>query len=86
MRLYLDGSVRVYSTGVELGQGITSVLAQIATEEFGVPLEKVTVVLGDLDTSPSSGPTVASRSTYVGGNALLLTAGELKSGVLDVAA
>ena len=86
MQLCLDGSIKVYSTAVELGQGITSVLAQIAAEEFGVSLEKVTVVLGDVDTSPSSGPTVASRSTYVHGNALLMAAGSLKSKVLEVAA
>jgi len=57
----------------------------VAAEEFGVPLEKVTVVLGDIDTSPKSGPTVASRITYVCGNAFLLAASALKDRILNVA-
>jgi len=84
--LYLDGTIKVYSTAVDYGQGADTVLAQIAATEFGVPLEKVEVVLGDIDTAPKSGPQIASRHTYVAGNALLLAAGELKRRILDVAA
>jgi len=86
LQLCLDGTLKVYSTAVDYGQGTTSVLALICAEEFGVPLERVSVLLGDIDTAPKSGPQVASRHTYVAGNALLLAAGELKSRVLNVAA
>ncbi|NIO11546.1 MAG: molybdopterin-dependent oxidoreductase, partial [Deltaproteobacteria bacterium] len=81
VQLMSDGTVKVYSTAVEMGQGITNVLTQIAMEEFGLPAAQVSVVLGDTDIAQKSGPTTASRQTYVSGNALLLASRKLKARV-----
>jgi CO/xanthine dehydrogenase Mo-binding subunit len=68
--LHADGSV-LFSVGTtELGQGMTTVLSQIVAEELGVPFEWVHMTAPDTSRVPDSGPTVASRSTTMSGNAL----------------
>jgi xanthine dehydrogenase YagR molybdenum-binding subunit len=53
VRLTADGRVHVASAGHELGQGMYTMMAQVAAEELGVPLERVTVSLGDSDLPPA---------------------------------
>lgn len=53
VRLSADGRVHVSSAGHELGQGMYTMMAQVAAEELGVPLERVTVLLGDTDLPPA---------------------------------
>ncbi len=66
-----DGSVRIFIGNTEMGQGARSVISQIAAEALAAPFEMVH--LGSTDTSrvPDSGPTVASRTTVMSGNAVL---------------
>jgi CO/xanthine dehydrogenase Mo-binding subunit len=68
--VHSDGSI-LFSVGTtEIGQGMTTVLAQIVAEELGAPLEWVDMLPVDTSRVPDSGPTVASRSTTMSGNAL----------------
>lgn len=53
VRLTADGRVHVSSAGHELGQGMCTMMAQVAAEELGVPIERVTVALGDSDLPPA---------------------------------
>jgi carbon-monoxide dehydrogenase large subunit/6-hydroxypseudooxynicotine dehydrogenase subunit gamma len=64
------GTVHVYSGGTSLGQGIETVLAQIAADALGVGLDAVRVVNGDTALQPFGSGSWASRSTVVGGNAV----------------
>lgn len=64
------GRVRVHSGGTSLGQGIETVLAQVAADEFGVDVERVDVVNGDTQLQPHGTGSWASRSTVVAGNAV----------------
>src|SRR5579859_7696717 len=64
------GTVHVYSGGTSLGQGIETVLAQIAADALGVDLGTVRVVAGDTALQPFGSGSWASRSTVVGGNAV----------------
>ena len=64
------GTVHVYSGGTSLGQGIETVLAQIAADALGVDLGTVRVVNGDTALQPFGSGSWASRSTVVGGNAV----------------
>jgi CO/xanthine dehydrogenase Mo-binding subunit len=80
-----DGTLKIYSTAVEMGQGITTVLAQIAAHELGLTGEEISVTLGDTDLAQKSGPTTASRQTYVSGNALLMALGKLKERLAEKA-
>lgn len=81
-----DGSVNVAIGGTELGQGAFTVMAQLAAEELGCSLGAIRVVPVNTDLVPDSGPTVASRTTVMSGNAVLDAARQLKQRMLEVAA
>ncbi|MGP3911410.1 xanthine dehydrogenase family protein molybdopterin-binding subunit [Nonomuraea sp. 10N515B] len=81
-----DGTVRVHSGGTSLGQGIETVLAQIAAEPLGVDPREVEVVNGDTELQPFGGGSWASRSTVVSGSAVRLAAEAVAVRALRVAA
>lgn len=70
IKLHGDGSVTVLTGSTELGQGSHTVLAQIAAEEFGIPLESVQVVASDTAIVPFERSTGASRTTTLMGRAV----------------
>lgn len=86
MCIMKDGSVQCAIGNVEMGQGARTVLAQIAADALGAPYELVNVVETDTSMVPDSGPTVASRTTFMSGNSLMNAAKELKPRLLEVAA
>src|SRR5262245_20185197 len=65
-----SGGVQVFSGGTSLGQGIETVLAQIAADALGVDPGAVDVVNGDTQLQPFGTGSWASRSTVVTGNAV----------------
>ena len=66
-------------TGVaSLGQGVETVVAQIAASELDVPAEAIAVHHHDTPTWTSGFGSFASRSTVVAGNAVALAAQELR--------
>jgi aerobic carbon-monoxide dehydrogenase large subunit len=64
-----DGVIEVFSAVNQMGQGIATTLAQLVVDVFGVPIEKVRVVLGDTDRGDGFG-SAGSRSLFTGGSAL----------------
>ena len=81
-----DGSVNVAIGGTELGQGAFTVMAQLTAEALGCALPSVRVMPVSTDAVPDSGPTVASRTTVMSGNAVLDAARKLKERMVEVAA
>jgi CO/xanthine dehydrogenase Mo-binding subunit len=71
VQVYADGSVSVFSGSTEIGQGSHTVLAQIAAEEMGVPIEKVRLVGSDTAITLFERSTGASRTTTLMGRAVL---------------
>lgn len=65
-----DGSVTIAVGTTELGQGMFTVLTQIAAEELGCDPKLIRLVEPDTSRVPDSGPTVASRTTLMSGNAI----------------
>ncbi len=65
-----DGSVTLAVGTTEIGQGMITVLSQIAAEELGCAMDCIRVVEPDTSRVPDSGPTVASRTTLMSGNAI----------------
>ena len=65
--------IEVFSAVNPMGQGIATTLAQLVVDVFGVPIEKVRVVLGDTDRGDGFG-SAGSRSLFTGGSALHLGA------------
>lgn len=80
------GSVRVLTGGASVGQGIETVLAQIAADRLQVPLEDIEVIHTDTDLLPDGVGSWASRSTVVGGSAVMLAAEATAEKALRVAA
>jgi len=79
------GAVTLISGASELGQGSETVLAMIAAEEMGVPLEAVTIRNSDTDLKPWDVGAHASRTTFVAGNSARLAAREIKQKLLETA-
>jgi CO/xanthine dehydrogenase Mo-binding subunit len=81
-----DGSALVGVGLTDFGQGARTMYAQVASEVLGIPLERITVRQADTDSVHDSGPTVASRSTTVGGMAVLKAAREVAASLRTMAA
>jgi CO/xanthine dehydrogenase Mo-binding subunit len=81
-----DGSVSVAVGTTEIGQGMVTVLCQIAAEALGCPVEAVRVVEADTSRVPDSGPTVASRTTVMSGNAIRDAAAKIRAAMEPVIA
>jgi len=69
--LHTNGHVSVSSGSPAQGQGHLTSFARIAAQALGCPMEKVTVVVGDTDQCPPGIGTLASRSTAIGGSAIV---------------
>ncbi len=73
-----DGTVTLYHSWTEMGQGVHTVLSQILCEELGVTPAEVTVVV-DTERELECGQTTASRATVLGGRAVIDAAAKLKA-------
>lgn len=81
-----DGQVDVLSGRVELGQGITTALTQIAADELDVSINAISMTQGHTGVSPAEGPTVGSLSVTFGGQSIRLAASAARALMLDHAA
>jgi selenium-dependent xanthine dehydrogenase len=78
VEVFADGRAAVRAGAAEIGQGIVGVLAQVVSEELGVPYEKVEVLVADTDRTLDCAATTASRQTYVTGNAARYASREVR--------
>lgn len=87
MQMDEDGHVKVMIGAVDMGQGANTIMAQIAAEELDLPIENVEVVW-DVDTNkhPYDWNTVASKYTFMGGNAVKKAAKNMIQQMKEVAA
>lgn len=83
VEIHDDGTATVRSGAVDCGQGSSTVLAQIAAGELGVPYDWVTMITADTDTTPDAGTTAATRQTYASGNAVQLACRQAREILFD---
>jgi carbon-monoxide dehydrogenase large subunit/6-hydroxypseudooxynicotine dehydrogenase subunit gamma len=81
-----SGAVHVLAGGTSLGQGIQTVLAQIAADALGADPRVIRVTTGDTAAQPFGGGSWASRSTVVGGSAVHLAATAVRERAVQLAA
>jgi nicotinate dehydrogenase subunit B len=86
LRINGDGSATVFTGKVELGQGISTALAQIAAEELDLPLARITMISGDTAQTPDEGYTSGSQSIEYGGTAIRLACAEARALLVGEAA
>jgi carbon-monoxide dehydrogenase large subunit len=85
VRMDATGAVFCHSGVSEQGQGAEAVMAQCVASAFGVPIERVRVIMGDTDNTPYGGGTWASRAAGIGGEAAWQAGKALRANVLAVA-
>jgi CO/xanthine dehydrogenase Mo-binding subunit len=81
-----DGTLLIRSGVTDLGAGQGASLCQIASEILGVPLEGISVYIGDTALTPLAGGTFATRQLYMSGNSILRAARKLRDQLAPVVA
>jgi len=81
-----DGSLTIWSGASELGQGLRTVLCQMAAQELGILYDHIRIISSDTERTPDAGPVSASRSTYVQGTAVVNACHDLKRELKGLAA
>jgi len=77
VEVHPDGSATILTGTSPHGQGHATVWAMLASDELGVPIDKITVKWGDTDLIPEGGGTGGSRSLQQGGAAVQQASQEL---------
>ena len=86
LKLMDDGTVTLFTSTVEMGQGGHTTMAQITAENLGVPISAIKIVGPDTFVTPFDSTTSASRSTSMMGNAVIAACGSMKKKLFDLAA
>ena len=86
LSIHADGTVSVRSGKVELGQGISTALAQIVSEELGVAVSRIRMVAASTAGSPNEAVTAGSLSVQDSGSALRQVCRETRAIYLQLAA
>jgi CO/xanthine dehydrogenase Mo-binding subunit len=80
--LHRDGDVVLFQGAVDIGQGASTVISQIAADALGLPIGAFRLENADTDQTPDAGKTSASRQTFVSGNAAKLAGLSLRRELL----
>ena len=81
-----DGSFNMLVGATDLGTGSDTVLAQIAAETLGVPLEDIIIYSSDTDFTPFDTGAYASSTTYISGGAVFKAALQVREQIIQHAA
>jgi CO/xanthine dehydrogenase Mo-binding subunit len=86
IRVGSDGRANVVTAMQDIGTGTRTAMAQIAAEELGIPLEHVTVSLGDSARGPYAAISAGSSTTPSMGPAVRAAAADAKRQIVEIAA
>ena len=86
VRVGRSGKISIFTGAMAMGQGLKTVLAQIAADQMGVRPEDITVVSGDTATIQLGLGGFASRQTVTAGNSVHLAARAVREKAITVAA
>ncbi len=81
-----DGSFNLLIGATDLGTGSDTILAQMAAEVLGIPVDDLIVYSSDTDFTPFDKGAYASSTTYISGGAVVKAAEEIKRQVQEHAA
>jgi CO/xanthine dehydrogenase Mo-binding subunit len=86
IRVGSDGRANVVTAMQDIGTGTKTAMAQIAAEELGIPLDHVTVSLGDSARGPFASLSAGSSTTPSMGPAVRAAAADAKRQIIEIAA
>ena len=84
--IHKDNTATIYFGKIEMGQGNTTGMLQIAGEELDLDMSQMTAVRGDTHVTPDQGATSSSSSIHRGGPFLRAAAAEARQALLALAA
>lgn len=85
VKLTPAGDVQCMISVTEQGQGTETIIAQVVADQLGVEPDRVKVITGDTDTTPSGGATWACRGAGIGGETALRAGRKLRDQILALA-
>lgn len=85
LRIAEDGTVSCYTGKIEMGQGIITSLPQMMADELNVPVERVSIILGDTELCPWDAGTWGSLTTRVFGPSMRAAAAEARGVLTELA-
>ncbi|HRT37310.1 MAG TPA: molybdopterin-dependent oxidoreductase [Caldisericia bacterium] len=80
-----DGTLHLFIGATDIGTGSDTILAQILSEEVGIPYEDIKVYSSDTDFTPFDTGAYASSTTYVTGGAVKKVGNEIKRKIISYA-
>jgi 4-hydroxybenzoyl-CoA reductase subunit alpha len=86
LKLDFDGSITLFTGASDIGQGSTTLLAQVVAEVLLLPMARIRVVSADSALTPKDNGSYSSRVSFMVGNAALRAAEALKRVLLEAAA
>ncbi|HHX50928.1 MAG TPA: molybdopterin-dependent oxidoreductase, partial [Clostridia bacterium] len=85
VRVNHDGKAFVYIGAADVGQGVTTIMSQIAADTLGLTVDDITMVYHDTEYTPYDYGTGASRVTLITGNAVKSAAEKARDILLEAA-
>lgn len=86
LKLDFDGGITILTGAADIGQGSSTILAQVVGEVMKVDFDRLSVVANDSRITPKDNGSYSSRVTFMVGNAALQAAENLKSILVQAAA
>ncbi|MDJ0705506.1 MAG: molybdopterin-dependent oxidoreductase [Leptolyngbyaceae cyanobacterium MO_188.B28] len=86
VHVYTDGSVSVTTGGVEMGQGLSTKIANLAVKAFGIGEQRIKIESTNTTRIANMSPTAASVTTDLNGQAMLLAIEQILARLKSVAA
>ncbi len=84
VELHPNGKATLWVGTVDYGQGSSTIFCQMVAEQLGLGLEDVTIIHGDTANTPNCGSTVATKQTYVTGNAIKAATDKIRKDILEI--
>src|SRR6185503_13467181 len=85
LEVLANGQIRIFTGKLELGQGISTAIAQVAAEELDHDINNVEVILADTARTPDEGYTVGSGSIEQSAMAVRFAAAAARQKLLQLA-
>ncbi len=86
LKLDFDGSITILTGASDIGQGSSTIVAQVVGEVMGLTFDRIRVVANDSVITPKDNGSYSSRVTFMVGNAALAAAENLRTVMVEAAA
>ncbi len=84
--VYIDGSVSVTTGGVEMGQELSTKVAEVVSRVLGIPASRIKVESSNTQRVGNASPTAASTGSDINGNAAMIAANKIAQALREPAA